>query len=117
MRDDQERLRDILQSINDVQTFVSGMTRPRFRKIETDDRKTYRAICDCISTLGEAVKHLPLEITSKNEKIDWMGHAGMKDIVTHQYFRVQLDLVWNTIKRDLPDLKAFAEAELGSIIR
>lgn len=113
MRDDKERLRDILQSIEDVQTFISGITKARFLKIEKTDRKTFRAVCDCISTLGEAVKNLSPEITEKNDNIDWPGLGGMKDIVTHQYFRVKLDLVWNTITDELPDLKAFVEAELS----
>ena len=63
--------------------------------------------------MGEAVKNLSQDITSKNGDIDWEGFAGMKDIVTHQYFRVQLDLVWNTIVRELPDLKEFVESELS----
>ena len=113
MRDDESRLRDILQSIEDLQIFVSGMTKARFLKIEKSDRMKFRAVCDCISTIGEVVKNISPEITSKNADIDWEGFAGMRDIVTHQYFRVQLDLVWNTITRELPDLKDFVESELA----
>ncbi|NQU60265.1 MAG: DUF86 domain-containing protein [Rhodospirillales bacterium] len=114
MRDDKERLRDIFQSIEDIQTFISGISKAQFLKIEKTDRKTFRAVCDCISTLGEAVKKLSPEITEKNDSIDWTGLAGMKDIVTHQYFRVHLDLVWNTITQELSDLKEFVEAELSA---
>ena len=113
MRDDENRLRDIVQSIEDLQNFVSGMTKAQFLKIEKSDRMKFRAVCDCISTLGEAAKNLSPEITSKNGDVDWKGLAGMKDIVTHQYFRVQLDLVWNTIAHELPDLKEFVESELA----
>ena len=73
----------------------------------------FRAGRDCISTIGEAVKNLSPETTSRNRNIDWSGFAGMKNIVTHQYFRVQLDLVWNTINQELPDLKEFVESELA----
>ena len=113
MRDDEERLRDILQSIEDIQTFVSGMTKAQFLKIEESDRIMFRAVCDCVSTLGEAVKHLSAEVTSKYESIDWPGFAGMKDVVTHQYFRVRLDLLWNTITQELPELREIVEAELS----
>jgi len=114
MRDDEERLRDILQSIIDIQTFISGITEAQFLNLEETDRKTFRAVCDCVSTLGEAVKNLSSDIKEKNENIDWPGFAGMKDIVTHQYFRVQLDLFWNTITQELPDLKEYVENELSS---
>lgn len=114
MRDGKERCGDILQSIEDIQTFVSGITEARFLKINETDRKTFRAVCDCVSTLGEAVKNLSSDITDKNDGIDWIGLAKMKDIITHQYFRVRLDLIWNTIARELPDLKEFVEHELSS---
>ncbi len=114
MRGGKERLGDILQSIEDIQTFISGITEARFLKIDETDRKTFRAVCDCISTLGEAVKNLSSDIKDKNDGIDWVGLAGMKDMVTHQYFRVRLDLIWNTIAMELPDLKVFVEHEVSS---
>lgn len=113
MRDDRERLQDILLSIDDVQAFVAGMTKSQFITIETTDRKTYRAVCNCISTLGEAIKGLSPDVTSKYDSVDWSGLAGMKDVVTHQYFQVQLEFLWNTIAHELPDLRAIVVADLS----
>ena len=113
MRDDRERLQDILQSIDDIQAFVAGMTESRFVSMETTDRKTYRAVRDCISTLGEAIKHLSPDVTSKHHSVDWPGFSGMRDIVTHQYFQVRLDLLWKTIVDELPALRAIVAAELS----
>ena len=113
MRDDRERLQDILLSIDDIQAFVAGMTKSQFMAIETTDRKTYRAVCNCISTLGEAIKSLTPDVTSKYDSVDWSGLAGMKDVFTHQYFRVQLEFLWNTISHELPDLRAILVAELS----
>ena len=113
MRDDRERLQDILLSIDDIQAFVAGMTKSQFMTIETTDRKTYRAVCNCISTLGEAIKSLTPDVTSKYDSVDWTGLAGMKDVVTHQYFRVQLEFLWNTIAHELPDLRAILVVELS----
>ena len=113
MRDDSERLQDILLSIDDIQAFVAGMTKSQFMTMETTDRKTYRAVCNCISTLGEAIKSLTPDVTSKYDSVDWTGLAGMKDVVTHQYFRVQLEFLWNTIAHELPDLRAILVAELS----
>lgn len=113
MRNDSQRLKDILQSIVDLQDFVTNMDKPQFLKIEEEDRKTFRAVCNCISTLGEAVKKLSPEIVEANDHIDWPGFAGMRDIFAHQYFRVQLDRLWITLEKELPDLKEFVEAELS----
>lgn len=113
MRGDSQRLQDILLSIDDVQAFVSGMTKSQFLKIETADRKTYRAVCNCISTLGEAIKGLSPEVTAKHRGVDWTGLAGMKDVVTHRYFQVQLEFLWNTIVDELPALRAIIVTELS----
>ncbi len=113
MRGDRERLQDIVLSIDDIQAFVAGMTKRQFITMETSDRKTYRAVCNCISTLGEAIKHLSPDVTSKHHSVDWAGFSGMKDIVTHRYFQVRLDLLWKTIADDLPALKAVVVAELS----
>ena len=113
MRGDRERLQDILLSIDDIQAFVAGMTRSQFVKVESADRKTYRAVCNCVSTLGEAIKTLSPEVTSKYDSVDWTGLAGMKDVVTHQYFQVQLEFLWNTITDELPELRTIVVAELS----
>lgn len=114
MRNDQNRLRDILLSLDDIQLFVEGMTKKQFLNVDADDRKTFRAVSNCISTLGEAIKNLTPDITSKYQNIDWAGLAGMKDIVTHQYFQVRLDLLWNTIVHELPALREIILAELSN---
>ncbi|MFQ5784326.1 MAG: DUF86 domain-containing protein [Alphaproteobacteria bacterium] len=113
MRGDRERLQDIRISIDDIQEFVAGMTKSQFLKVESADRKTYRAICNCISTLGEAIKTLSPDVTSKYDGVDWPGLAGMKDVVTHQYFQVQLEFLWNTITHELPELRAIVVSELA----
>ena len=112
-RDDRARLQDILQSIDDIRAFVAGMTKSRFLEVDTANRKTYRAVCNCISTLGEAIKGLSPDVTSKYVDVDWTGLAGMKDIVTHQYFQVQLEFLWNTIVDELPVLRAIIVTELS----
>lgn len=114
MRRDREWLCDILQSIDDIQAFTEGMTKSQFLKVDAEDRKTYRAVCNCVSTLGEAVKNLSADVTSKHDGVDWPGLAGMKDIITHQYFKVQLEFLWNTIIHELPGLRAIVAAELSS---
>jgi uncharacterized protein with HEPN domain len=97
VRGDARRLRDILSSIEDIQAFTAGMAEEDFLRLEASDRMKFRAVCNCVTTLGEAVKNLSPEITAKNSAINFSGYAGMKDIIRHQYFRVQFDLLWKTI--------------------
>jgi len=115
MRHDDRWLKDILSSINDIQSFTAGMTENDFLLLEETDRMKFRAVCNCVTTLGEAVKNLSPEITAHDASIDFPGYAGMRDILTHQYFRVQLDLLWKTIVSELPGLKEFVTAELDKL--
>lgn len=54
---------------------------------------------------GEAVKNISEDIKDKYKKIEWRKIAGMRDVIIHSYFRVDLDAVWNVIKKDLSMLK------------
>ncbi len=115
MRGTEQRLSDILTAIDDIGDFLSGMTEKEFLKIETQDRRTYRAILACLIALGEAVKALPADTGQRHPKIDWRGFAGLRDVITHQYFQVELDTVWRTVTAELPELRAAAQDELDRI--
>ena len=112
MRGHEERLRDILTAIDDIGDFLSGMTEQEFLEIESQDRRTYRATLACLIALGEAVKALPPDIGRRHPEIDWRGFAGLRDVITHRYFRVELDAVWRTVTAELPELRAAAQEEL-----
>lgn len=60
---------------------------------------TYREI------IGEAVKHIPKNIKQKYRNINWGDIVGMRNIITHEYFGVDLEIIWKTIKEKLPELK------------
>jgi uncharacterized protein with HEPN domain len=115
MRGTEQRLSDIVTAIDDMESFVSGMTEKEFLEIETRDRRTYRAMLACLIALGEAVKALPPDIGQRHPNVDWRGFAGLRDVITHQYFRVELDTVWRTVTTELPELRAAARDELDRI--
>ncbi|WNF16928.1 HepT-like ribonuclease domain-containing protein [Microcystis aeruginosa] len=54
--------------------------------------------------MGEAVKKIPENIRQQHPQVTWKDIAKMRDKVTHQYFSVKLDVVWDTVKQDLPFL-------------
>jgi uncharacterized protein with HEPN domain len=52
--------------------------------------------------IGDAAKNLPEDLTGTIPEIDWSGISGMRDIITHRYFRVDWHLIWKSIQEELP---------------
>jgi uncharacterized protein with HEPN domain len=65
--------------------------------------------------IGEAVKNIPEDVREKYPEIPWRNMAGMRDKVIHEYFDVKLEKVWETIKRDIPNLKPLFERMLREL--
>ena len=63
------------------------------------------AVIRRLSIIGEVSKNVTKELKDKHRDINWKNIAGMRDLIVHEYFDMDLDLVWNTIKIDLPVLK------------
>jgi len=55
--------------------------------------------------IGEAVKYIPKELRRKHKDVNWSDVVGMRNIITHEYFGVDLAIIWKTIKEKLPILK------------
>ncbi len=101
MKDVNLFLEHILDSIKDVELFLKGVSKEKFLK---NKEKQY-AVIRGIEIIGEAVKNIPYEFRRKHKDIPWKEIAGMRDRLIHHYFGVNLERVWNVIKKDLPDLK------------
>ena len=78
------------------------------------DHKTQDAVVRNLEILGEAVKNVSAAVREANTEIPWRRIAGMRDKVIHEYFGVDLDLVWDVVERELPGLKKRLEEILAS---
>ena len=94
-------LEHIFESIVEIENHIKGVSENDFM----DDIKTQDAVMRRIEIIGEAVKNLPKSIKDKNPKIKWKNIAGTRDILIHEYFGVDKDLVWDIVKKDIPKLK------------
>jgi len=102
VRDRSLYLKDILNAIESIETFMAGMDFEAFR---TDD-KTASAVIRKLEVIGEAVKQLPEGVQQRYPNIPWKQVAGMRDKLIHFYFGVDPGLIWQTVTSRLPSLKA-----------
>ena len=101
MKRDEAYLKHILDAILNIEKFIEGVNKENFLG---NVEKQY-AVLRGLEIIGEATKNLSEELKKKHPNIPWKEIAGMRNKLIHQYFGVNLDLVWETIKTKLPELK------------
>jgi len=104
-REPQILLGDIFESIVKIEEYTKKYTQESF----SNDAKTQDAVTRRLEIIGEAVKNLPVEFRQKHPTIEWKKIAGMRDIITHAYFGIEVERVWLVLKNDLEKLKADIE--------
>lgn len=103
-------LRHILESITNVEEYTNGVSREAFMK----SRVTQDAVIRRLEVIGEATKNIPPAFRSQYPEVPWQDIAGLRDILIHHYFGVDLELTYDIVQKDLPGLKAKVEKILGA---
>lgn len=99
-RDSTERLQDIHDALSSIRTHVGGsLAEPKI-----GDALVLHAVLFNLIIIGEAAKSIDDELHAAAPDVPWSDYAGLRDVIAHQYFRVQTQIIENTVRRDLPRL-------------
>ena len=104
-RDPDLLVQDMLDATRKIELYTAGVDRAAFLQ----DEKTIDAVVRNLEVLGEAARQLPDDFTSRHTDIPWNQIAGLRNRIVHDYFGLDLEIIWQIIQHDLPPLKAQLE--------
>lgn len=94
-------IKHVLDAINDIQSSIKNLSKKEF----TESKDIKDATIRRIEIIGEAAKNISKKLKNKHKEIEWKKIIGTRDRLIHAYFNVDLDITWEIIKKDIPELK------------
>ena len=101
MRDYKLYLDDIIEAAKRIEKYTKGLTLEKFKR----DNLIVDGVVRNLEIIGEAVKNIPANVKNKHPDIEWKKIAGLRDILAHEYFGIDIDILWDIVENKLPDLK------------
>jgi len=95
-------LGDILEAAELLERYTVGISHQQF----ADNLEKQDAVARRIEVIGEAVKGLPESLRQQHPEVPWREIAGARDVLIHEYFRIDVRLAWEMVQKDIPDLAA-----------
>jgi uncharacterized protein with HEPN domain len=108
-RDYRVSLDDILEAVERIEAYTAGMEKEQFQA----DSKTVDAVVRNLEIIGEAAKNIPPQIRALSPDVPWSKLAGMRDVLIHAYFNIDVEIVWDVVQSKLTELKANAATLLA----
>lgn len=105
-RDWQLRIKDMLQATQTINEFTDGLSFETFQ----NNKLVVQSVLYNFVIIGEAATHIPDDIKQRYPEIPWRMMSDMRNVITHEYFQVNLSVVWQTIQRSLPPVIAQLQA-------
>ena len=100
-RDSKVYLEDILQASTQILSYTKGYTSAKFKS----DDKTVDAVIRNLAIIGEAAKNISVDIKKRHPQIEWRKITGLRDVLVHEYFGVDRDILWDIIRNKIPELR------------
>ncbi len=102
---------DMLEAMNKIERYTKGMSSNEFEGSEV----VVDAVIRNLEVIGEAAKNIPEEIKEKYPDIPWNRIIGLRNIAIHEYFGIDLNIIWEIVTNNLPETKPKIESMLKSL--
>ncbi len=99
-RDSKVYLEDILEATRKITAYTTGLSKTVF----LEDEKTIDAVVRNLEVIGEAVKKLPEDLRAQHSAVEWKKIAGLRDMLIHEYFGLDAEIVWDIVQHKVPAL-------------
>ncbi|HXT98119.1 MAG TPA: DUF86 domain-containing protein [Polyangia bacterium] len=109
-RDARLFLEDIVACCDKIGRYTLGLVFEQFRK----DDKTLDAVARNLELIGEATKRLPEELRKRYQDVPWRRMAGLRDVIVHGYFGIDVQLLWDIVQKDVPAARLKVAAILAT---
>ncbi len=107
MRDDTERLQDMLEAIERLEKYTN-----QGKTVFEQQELIQTWVIYHLQIIGEAARAISQEFKSRHNEIPWRDASDLRNLIIHEYFRVNLDIIWDIVQNDIPPLKRQIEAIL-----
>jgi uncharacterized protein with HEPN domain len=110
-RDCRIYLEDILDAVHKVRSYTAGLSKAAF----IQDDKTFDAVVRNLEIIGEAAKSVPDSVRANAPGVEWKKIAGLRDILIHEYFGIDGEIVWDIVQHKLPSLETAVQRLLSDL--
>ena len=94
-------IEDTLDAINKIESYIKGLNFESF----SQNNIVIDAVIRNLEIIGEAIKNVPDEIKNRYQSIPWKRMVGLRNIITHAYFGIDLENIWKIITQNIPEVK------------